>query len=364
MDVDAQDASSPPYWWATIRTALLSGVSVAEARIAAALLIDPDSLSGSRALERACGLSRSTVLNTIPAEGESSDLLHAVSRGESGLIDPRPMDVRVVHRHSAGQDANTFSSLGSSPCDESEKVVALVQLAITTYETDKTSETNERARTQAHTRAHGYQRLLDPSRDLWSNSRQDSVGTARAGDLGWVLATVYGPAERTVSYEEVRTLLGLSPRGLSAALRRLESGGWVRRERQAGRWVIRMLWWLLAEPEAEEIVGPRGRQRSHGIRHAGETKIFQRRRTPLGLIAWVTCKERAAGIEQICSTSSPEWVALIESGTEQEIYEHMKRERDAMNKPEPVVTSTSVVASTELAKKSEYYSPFAIFSDS
>jgi hypothetical protein len=188
--------------------AIVSGItSIHEARVAAAL--SREDLKGLRAIERASGLSRESVLKVIPASGESSRLLECPDRGQFAWEDEdrRAMVVRL--RSSADQDS--FSS--------TEELNYVQEIG--TSGTSSTSGSSVEEVDQQHSDLDmtAVETLLDPALDIWSNTG----GPLAYGDAGWALAMVTRFRPTTFSLEELRTITQLGERQLRRLLAKLGS---------------------------------------------------------------------------------------------------------------------------------------------
>lgn len=289
-----------------IRDSLRTGsVGVNEARIAYALVLNP-SLRSSRSLERASGLSRITVLDTVPGENSDSTLLSTRSRGSSSFKNSRPM--QVVFR--LGQEAlhKRNLSLLDTAFDQ-ERGSAVVPNGSNVRELSKSIQTSF------------LEGALDPALDLWSNSEQASVGGDRAGGHGWALAMAYGLDPVEVGMDQLALLWGLSARGAREAVSRLVRAGWVSRRRLGRRSVVLVDFSRLPQYLEEGIYVWDDRAARRTDVHGLETVRFTRRHTPLGWRAWMVLRGRAAKLAALPDGVCRIWRKLLATATEEQIYD-------------------------------------------
>lgn len=178
--------------------------------------------------------------------------------------------------------------------------------------------------------------MLDPHLDIWSNRDQNDLGPIRMGSTGWALAVVYGDA--TVPLHEVRALLGLSDRGTRAALARLAARGWLKTHRAGRQVVVEMRFGRLATEEFATTFRDGSRANRVSSRHEFENKRVAHRRTPLGLIAWLTARDRPDEPKD----ADPGWAALVATGTEEQIYAHLAAADKIMRRPPPAAPSEPI----------------------
>ena len=286
-------------------------VSAAEARIAFALSMGP--ARGTRNLERASGLSRVTVMDTVPAEGQSSELLSCLSRGDNEFNHSRPMEVAFRYRSDPDHGSTTSLSDGSYDQGCLSDVLSSSSVDPVAVSFDK----------YARARANGLKTtaVLDPSLDLWSNTEQASVGEARAGSQGWVLAVVYGFEATEVTLATLAALWGLGERATRAAVQRLERAGWLSRRRLGRSTVV-----LVDFSTLPELMALGTFTWSDRAARVNELAFFEgarlkRRREKIGFRAWLVIRQRAEKVAMLPPDCDPRWRRLLSHGTEQEIYE-------------------------------------------
>jgi hypothetical protein len=257
-------------------------VSAHEARIAAALHLDPE-LSGLRDLEVASGLCDDTILKVLPAEGESSTLLERLEQGvftwESG--DRRPM----VVGHRSFIEHNP--SISSKPSKGQE-----------TLKTPKGSEGSKEREGDYARRMTG---VLDPSKDLWANGTQTGLG-----DHGWVLAMVTKLRATTFTLDELKGILRLGERQLRRVLDKM--GSYVRRVKEGRRALVTVDFsWLMTDPEVLEDHGLTQKDLGLGTRRRDdkaarmsyEADVVREMASEAGQIARTMWNNRVAEVKQL-----------------------------------------------------------------
>jgi len=196
------------------RRALLAGaVSVHEARVHAALALEPE-LKGLSTIEMRSGLGRMTLCGdprrgtpgVIPAEGCSSVLLHCESRGVFTIVEDerRPMQVQALpfsnsssaDHHSYEISPSLFLREGGVGGDD------LVGKDLGTRNGPQMTSSGEAPWIER------YEKLLSPDRDVWANrpvSNREALG-----DAGWVIALAYGFEAVQAPLKDLQRLLGKS----------------------------------------------------------------------------------------------------------------------------------------------------------
>lgn len=285
---------------------MTGAAGVNEARIAFALMLDP-ALRSSRSLERASGLSRITVLETVPEAHEVSALLSTGSRGSSAFKNSSPMQVTLRPRQEALHRTNISFLERTTDQGTSSPTVPLVSFSPKSIETSSLKAEEVAA--------------LDPSLDLWSNAEQVSVGSDRAGGRGWLLALVYGFGPVEVQMAELMALWGLSERGTRDAVSRLVRAGWLSRRKLGRRSVVTIDFSRLPQYMDEGLYGWDDRAGRRSEIHGLEVTRFARRHTPVGFRAWLVLRGRAAKLLALPEGVCRIWQRLLASATEEEIYE-------------------------------------------
>lgn len=171
-------------------------VSTQEARVAVALLLNPD-IEGLRQIEVASGLSADTLLKVLPQSGFSSDFLTCRTRGVFAweAQDRRPM--AFEHRSFAGHNP----------------LISLQEL-----DSLRSEGRYEERREEGDRHLTG---VLDPSLDVWSNK------DGKLGDAGWTLAMVTLLGSMTFSLGELGRILKLGERQVRRTVERL--GSWAQK---------------------------------------------------------------------------------------------------------------------------------------
>lgn len=173
-------------------------VSVQEARVAVALILDPD-LKGLRSIEAASGLCDDTLLKVIPQTGFSSDLLTCRTRGVHSWEQEDRQPMVVEHRTSVGQ----------------EHLLSLQSLQ------DLREESFLENITQESITARQMTGVVDPSLDLWSNTGDG------LGDAGWALAMVTLLKSVTFSLDDLERILRVGQRQVRRIVGKL--GSWAKK---------------------------------------------------------------------------------------------------------------------------------------
>lgn len=197
------------------RRALIAGVPVQECRVHAALVLRE--MTGLDAIEAHSGLGRKTLLGEpgrgtsgiLPAEGQSSALLHCVTRGVFTEVEfeRRPMAIEPLR---FGSPRNLPSAHHQSSEDSSS---LLPEKGLETLDDleDKDLGTANGAQMTSLPEApwiEAYADLLDPSNDLWRN--RPYANQKPLGDAGWALALVWGFQPVQVPLEVIQAVLGKS----------------------------------------------------------------------------------------------------------------------------------------------------------
>ncbi len=240
--------------------AIVTGVTpLHEIRVAWALTISPD-LKGLRAIERASGLSRESVLKVLPASGESTDLLECPDRGQFAwdLEDRRSMVVR--QRSSADHT--------SSPSTENLNYVQEVGTpGRSVGEEDQNRDGQQMT---------GIGDLLDPALDIWANTGGDRA----YGDAGWALAMVTGLRPMTFSLDELRTITRLAERQLRRFLKKL--GSFVTREKTGRTVAVTVDFSWMAHEDLVQDYSGRAREAHKAREHTLEAEAVQSMGTERG----------------------------------------------------------------------------------
>jgi hypothetical protein len=193
------------------RRALLAGaVSVHEARVHAALVLDPEML-GLDAIEMGSGKDRKVLYGrpdrgtagVIPAEGCSSILLHCSDRGVFSVAEDerRPMTVQPLAFENSSSGPHHIHKI-STPLSLREGGVGGEGKDLGTRNGGQMTSSGEAPWVEQ------YERLLSPDRDLWSNH---PLGSREAlGDAGWAIALTYGFEAVLVPLVDLQQLLGKS----------------------------------------------------------------------------------------------------------------------------------------------------------
>ena len=258
------------------------------ARMAMALLRSPD-LKGQRSIEAASGLSRDTVFDHLPGEGETSyGLLKCIDRGSQNTYEDQHVGQYVV-------TGNIPNALSQSSIKTG-----------TSSTTGGTSSTVPIDRTQgvrdlAGVLAEGRERLLDPrvlealdpARDVWAprSLLAAPLDYRGAGHRGWALGLLLGLADVTLTYAQVRELLGLSERQTRNIVTQLEEAGLVDR-RVVGRMTLLDFTFAstLVETHSMRFFNDADRaERAHHKRehHHRERTLLASRKTRHGREAWL-----------------------------------------------------------------------------
>lgn len=256
-------------------------VSAHEARIATALRLDSE-LSGLRALEEASGICRKSVLKVLPHKTTGTTTL--LDRTEIGKFawdseDRLPMVVEY----------RSFMHHQSSNPSNPQKV----------WETPQGDQKAERSEGISGARMTG---VLDPSRDLWSNT------DGGLGDHGWVLAMVTGLKTASFGLDELMAILRLGGRQLLRVLDKLEKLNWVRRVKEGRKTTVTVDFSLLvADPEVladygqtPEDLGLSGKRRARkAAQHMREAEAVEEMGTQEGRRIREMWKNRREEAERI-----------------------------------------------------------------
>ncbi|MGR6973220.1 hypothetical protein ACU639_27140 [Streptomyces cynarae] len=181
------------------RSALIAGVPIQECRVHGALVTYPDVL-GLDAIEARSGLGRKTLLGEpgrgtsgiLPAEGQSSALLHCISRGVFTEVEDerRPMEVQPLSFSPSGK----WSSAHHQTSEGSSNLLPKKGLEATEKKEKKDLGIDNGAQMTTSGQApwiERYEQLLRPDRDIWANR---AVGNREAretpgGPSPWSMAS-------------------------------------------------------------------------------------------------------------------------------------------------------------------------------
>lgn len=249
---------------------VLGQVTAHEARIAVALLLNPD-LSGLRAIERASGLCDDSVINAIPAAGESSTLLECSSRGVFAweAEDRRPMS--LGYRSSVGHKAPSLS-LNTNYVQEPQGL-----------------EGTEGPEVLEGLNARRMTGFLDPSLDVWANT------AGGLGDSGWVLAMTTLLRPVTYGLDELKRILRLGERQVRRVVEKL--GSWARKAKEGRRVTVTVDFSLMAHEDMEPPTT--GRRDRKARQHSYEADGVREMATEVGRRARSMWQDRKIEARQI-----------------------------------------------------------------
>lgn len=196
----------------TVRAIVTGVTSIHEIRVAWALTRDPD-LKGLRAIERASGLSRESVLAVIPQTGQTSALLHCIDRGVWGWEEAERVPMQV-QRVVTSPDHNSFSP--SELLNYVQEVGTSTGIDLLEYEDEKIISDR-------------LMSLLNPAQDLWVNR------AGQMGDEGWVLAFLTQCRTGRFTLANLATIWRMSERQARRVIARLAETPWAEKTRVDGR---------------------------------------------------------------------------------------------------------------------------------
>lgn len=243
-------------------------MSIQEARVAVALLLNPD-LQGLRSIEAASGLCDDTLLKVIPQTGFSSDLLTCRTRGVHSWEQEDRQPMVVEHRTSVGQEHHL--SLQSLQDLREESFL------------EKIKEESITARQVTG--------VVDPSVDLWSNTGEG------LGDAGWALAMVTLLKSVTFTLADLERILGVGQRQVRRIVGKL--GSWAKKLRTGRTVTVTVDFSMMVH---EDLTGDwiqRDRAK-HKLDLAQHERLEEEARdTPVGRAVKVLWANRAAEVRQL-----------------------------------------------------------------
>lgn len=263
------------------------------ARMATALLRDPK-IKGMRGIETASGLSRDSVFTYLPQEHETSyGLLYCVDRGSENSYDDQRSGQYVVI-------GNPSNALVTGVTTDTSKYLSSSQESLTSQEQGVLPTADVLAQGRERLKDPRVWEVMNPERDMWAHrsSLAEPLDYQPLGHRVWALAFLLGAADVTLTFTQVRELLGLSERQSRNLVVQLEEAGLAQRRRGRETLVDFLFATVLLDSSSVSFFYEADRaERAHAKqeRHHRERQVLASRRTRHGREAWLLIRHPHPG---------------------------------------------------------------------